>query len=144
MSINNYFLFPFIPWREENSPLGYPCRESRRSNEVIVKLELPIELTREEDGCFIAICPVFNVGSQGDSEEECLENAKAALELYLEDEDVQKQNAHKILKYVVSVGLSDEEKRFNENHPDMNQPHVTCLLGVGTHGCGETSEAIRA
>lgn len=69
---------------------------------MIVKLDLPIELN-EEDGCFIAICPVFNVGSQGETEEECLENTKEALELYLHDEDVQRQEAHKILDYTVSI-----------------------------------------
>lgn len=68
---------------------------------MIIKLDLPIELG-EEDGCFVAICPIFSVGSQGKTEEECLENTKEALELYLHDEDVLKQEADKILEYAVS------------------------------------------
>jgi predicted RNase H-like HicB family nuclease len=48
---------------------------------VIIKLELPIELTKE-DSLFIAICPVFCVGSQGKTEEEALSNAKEAQSLF--------------------------------------------------------------
>ena len=57
---------------------------------MIFKLELPIEIT-QENGLIIAICPIFNVGSQGRTELEALDNAKEALEVYLEDGDVQSQ-----------------------------------------------------
>ena len=38
---------------------------------------------------FVALCPELGVVSQGDSEGKALENLKEAVELYLEDEDIQ-------------------------------------------------------
>lgn len=112
---------------------------------MIVKLELPIEITHEDE-LTIAICPVFCVGSQGLNEEEALDNAREALEQYLEDEDVQKEHGKKIMDYAVSFILSDEEKKFMEdNHiklPESNDSHVIRLLGVEIHGNPETSEPI--
>lgn len=114
---------------------------------MIVKLEVPVEITREDD-MFIAISPVFCIGSQGKSEKEALINAKEALELYLEDEDVQREHAKKILYYAVSMILSDEEKKFiSDNHPGIkltDDSHGTYLLDVGVEFHGKTSEAIRA
>lgn len=109
---------------------------------MIIKLELPIEVTRE-DGCFVAICPVFCVGSQGNTEEESLENAREALELYLEDEDVQREHAEKILHYAVSFILSDEEKKFGDG-PEEIDSHVSRLLDVEIHGNPEVTDPIRA
>jgi len=40
----------------------------------------------KEDGEYVALCPEFDVASQGDSIEEALANLKEAVELYLEDE----------------------------------------------------------
>lgn len=100
---------------------------------MIVKLELPIEITQENE-LIIAICPVFNVGSQGKTETEALDNAKEALELYLEDGDVQRQNLEKIFSYAVSIILSDKEKRFI-NHKDMLEKSMV----VEIHGFPETS-----
>jgi predicted RNase H-like HicB family nuclease len=112
---------------------------------MIVKLELPIEIT-QEDEITTAISPVFCVGSQGKNEEEALENAREALELYLEDEDVQKEHADTILHYAVSVILSDEEKKFiKDNHlgvPETKDSHVIRLLDVEIHGNSETSNPV--
>jgi predicted RNase H-like HicB family nuclease len=47
-------------------------------------------VVRREDGVYVALCPEFDVASQGKSVEEALTNLKEALELYLEDEDVEK------------------------------------------------------
>jgi predicted RNase H-like HicB family nuclease len=47
-------------------------------------------VVRREDGIYVASCPEFDVASQGKSVEEALRNLKEALELYLEDEDVEK------------------------------------------------------
>jgi predicted RNase H-like HicB family nuclease len=47
-------------------------------------------VVRREDGLYVALCPEFDVASQGKSVEEALSNLKEALELYLEDEDVEK------------------------------------------------------
>lgn len=45
---------------------------------------------RRADGIYLALCPEFDVASQGKNFEEALKNLKEALELYLEDEDVEK------------------------------------------------------
>jgi predicted RNase H-like HicB family nuclease len=47
-------------------------------------------VVRREDELYVALCPEFDVASQGKSVEEALSNLKEALELYLEDEDVEK------------------------------------------------------
>ncbi|MEN4018983.1 MAG: type II toxin-antitoxin system HicB family antitoxin [Methanobacterium sp.] len=111
---------------------------------MIIKLELPIELTKE-DSLFIAICPVFCVGSQGKTEEEALNNAKEALQLYLEDEDVQKEHADKIMRYAVSLILQDKEKEFKSDIPSNNyQSNTIRLLDVEIHGNPETTKPLRA
>jgi len=47
-------------------------------------------VVRREDRIYVALCPEFDVASQGKSVEEALRNLKQALELYMEDEDVEK------------------------------------------------------
>lgn len=47
-------------------------------------------VVRREGRLYVALCPEFDVASQGKSFEEALANLKEALELYLEDEDVEK------------------------------------------------------
>jgi predicted RNase H-like HicB family nuclease len=52
-------------------------------------LELSAVVWREER-LYVALCPELDVASQGKSVEEALRNLKEALELYLDDEDVEK------------------------------------------------------
>lgn len=52
-------------------------------------LELSAVVWREE-ALYVALCPELDVASQGKSVEEALRNLKEALELYLDDEDVEK------------------------------------------------------
>ncbi len=47
-------------------------------------------VVRREGKLYVALCPEVDVVSQGKSVEEALKNLKEALELYLEDEDVEK------------------------------------------------------
>ncbi|MDD4050107.1 MAG: type II toxin-antitoxin system HicB family antitoxin [Candidatus ainarchaeum sp.] len=42
----------------------------------------------KEDKIFVALCPELNVVSQGNDENNALENLKEAVSLFLEDEDV--------------------------------------------------------
>ena len=42
----------------------------------------------KEDKIFVALCPELNVVSQGNDENNTLENLKEAVSLFLEDEDV--------------------------------------------------------
>jgi predicted RNase H-like HicB family nuclease len=53
-------------------------------------MKFAVVVEKDEDGCYVALCPEFDVASQGKSAEEALRNLKEALELYLEDEDVEK------------------------------------------------------
>jgi len=53
-------------------------------------------VVRREDGVYVALCPEFDVASQGKSVEEALANLKEALELYLEDEDVEKPSTAEV------------------------------------------------
>ena len=47
-------------------------------------------VVRREGKLYVALCPEVDVASQGKSVEEALLNLREALELYLEDEDVEK------------------------------------------------------
>jgi predicted RNase H-like HicB family nuclease len=66
-----------------------------RLMKLVKNYTLPVLIHREEDE-YVAECPVFHVASQGYSSDDALENIKDALQLYLEDEDVQKQLPSKI------------------------------------------------
>ena len=64
-------------------------------------------VVRREDGIYVALCPEFDVASQGKSVEEALRNLKEALELYLEDEDVEKPSkAEAPIVTIVKVDVS--------------------------------------
>lgn len=45
---------------------------------------------RKENELYVVLCPEFDIASQGKNIEEALKNLKEALELYLEDEDIEK------------------------------------------------------
>ena len=53
-------------------------------------MKFAVVVEKDEDGIYVALCPEFDVASQGKSVEEALRNLEEALELYLEDEDVEK------------------------------------------------------
>jgi len=73
-------------------------------------LELSAVVWRE-DGIYVALCPEFDVASQGKSVEEALRNLKEALELYLEDEDVEKPSkAEAPIVTIVEVDVSDSTR----------------------------------
>jgi predicted RNase H-like HicB family nuclease len=61
----------------------------KRFMQITDSLELSA-VVRREGQLYVALCPEFDVASQGKSVEEALANLKEALELYLEDEDVEK------------------------------------------------------
>ncbi len=65
-------------------------------------------IVRKEGGLYVSSCPEFDVASQGLTVEEALKNLKEALELYLEDADVEKPlEVEAPMVTVVKVGLSD-------------------------------------
>jgi len=47
-------------------------------------------VVRKEGELYVALCPEVDVASQGGSAEEAIANLREALELYFEDEDVEK------------------------------------------------------
>jgi predicted RNase H-like HicB family nuclease len=44
----------------------------------------------KENNFYVALCPEYDIASQGKNVEEAIRNLKEALELYLEDTDVEK------------------------------------------------------
>ena len=74
--------------------------------QVAETVELSAVVWREE-GIYVALCPELDVASQGKSVEESLANLKEALELYLEDEDVEKPSkAEAPIVTIVKVKVS--------------------------------------
>ena len=60
-----------------------------------------------ENGLYVALCPELDVASQGKSVEEALKNLKEALELYLDDVDVEKPSkAEAPIVTIVKVDVS--------------------------------------
>jgi len=55
---------------------------------------------------FVALCPELGVVSQGDTESSALNNLKEAVELYLEDEDVQEMLKKKPVKKAKICSIS--------------------------------------
>jgi len=65
-------------------------------------------VVRKEGRLYVALCPEFDVASQGKSVEEALKNLKEALELYLEDQDVEKPSeAEAPIVTIVKVAVSE-------------------------------------
>jgi predicted RNase H-like HicB family nuclease len=70
-------------------------------------------VVRREDGVYVALCPEFDVASQGKSVEEALRNLKEALELYLEDRNVEKpSDAEAPIVTIVKVDVSGSVSSF--------------------------------
>jgi predicted RNase H-like HicB family nuclease len=78
--------------------------------EKLMQVSNTLELSavvRREDRIYVALCPEFDVASQGKSVEEALRNLKQALELYMEDEDVEKPSkAEAPMVTIVKVDVS--------------------------------------
>lgn len=75
-------------------------------------------IVRREGKLYVALCPEFDVASQGKSVEEALRNLKEAVELYLEDEDVEKPSRSEapivtIMKIDVSSSTRTASKKDN-------------------------------
>jgi len=68
-------------------------------------------VVRREGRLYVALCPEFDVASQGKSVEEALRNLKEALELFLEDEDVEKPSRVEApIVTIVRVGVSGSSR----------------------------------
>ncbi|MDP1552991.1 MAG: type II toxin-antitoxin system HicB family antitoxin [Methanobacteriaceae archaeon] len=89
----------------------------------VVKMELPVSIT-EEDGTFVAVCNLFHVASQGRTENEAIQNIREALELFLDDEDVQEQ-----YKDIINLCMSQKEELVSV---EFNATKTSC--GIGSKG----------
>jgi len=70
-------------------------------------MKFAVVVEKDEDGIYVALCPEFDVASQGKSVEEALRNLEEALELYLEDENVEKPSkAEAPIVTIVKVDVS--------------------------------------
>lgn len=72
----------------------------------VTKLNLPVSVERDEDGFYVAVCQALPVASQGNSKEEAINHVIEALELFVNDEDVQKQYHDELEKYSVNKDKS--------------------------------------
>ncbi|MBZ2166378.1 type II toxin-antitoxin system HicB family antitoxin [Methanobacterium spitsbergense] len=86
--------------------------------------ELPIVLY-QECGEYIAECPLFYVSSHGHSEEEALDRVKEALQLYLDDPNVQNEipievDCSKEAMFKKSAELFNEYSEPGEQHPEYS------------------------
>jgi predicted RNase H-like HicB family nuclease len=57
----------------------------------------------KEEKWYVSWCPELDVASQGETIEEAIDNLKEAVELYLEDEDVQIPATGSILTTTIEV-----------------------------------------
>jgi predicted RNase H-like HicB family nuclease len=60
-------------------------------------------IIHKEGKWYVSWCPELDVASQGETVEEAIENLKEAVELYLEDEDVQIPAGGSILTTTIEV-----------------------------------------
>lgn len=61
---------------------------------------------------YVSLCPELDIASQGKNVEEALENLKEAIELYLEDEDVEiPEQKSKPLVTLIEVGKIEASSR---------------------------------
>jgi predicted RNase H-like HicB family nuclease len=74
--------------------------------QIIDTLELSA-IIRKENNFYVALCPEYDIASQGKNVEEAIKNLKEALELYLEDPDVEKPSkAEAPMVTIVKVDIS--------------------------------------
>lgn len=66
-------------------------------------MKIKVVVEQGEDGFFVAHCPSLkSCWSQGETEEEALNNIRQAIELYLEpDEELIQDNKHKIYEMAI-------------------------------------------
>lgn len=70
-------------------------------------MKFAVVVEKDEDGYYVALCPELDVASQGKSVEEALRNLREALELYMDDENVEKPSeAEDPIVTIVKVDIS--------------------------------------
>jgi predicted RNase H-like HicB family nuclease len=68
---------------------------------------------RKENDFYVASCPEYDIASQGKNIEEALKNLKEALELYLEDQDIEKPaKAEAPIVTIVKVKISGSSRNL--------------------------------
>jgi predicted RNase H-like HicB family nuclease len=74
-----------------------------------------LELTavvRKEGKFYVALCPEFDAASQGKSVEEALKNLREAVELFLEDKDVEKPaKSETPIVTIIKVDVADSARK---------------------------------
>lgn len=65
-------------------------------------IQLPIFVTRENDW-FVACCPILDIATQGESENEAKENMKELIQEYMSDPDTYKPPLDVIISTSVSM-----------------------------------------
>ena len=76
------------------------------------KAQIPFPIViMKEDELFVASCPILDIATQGETEQEVRENMKDLIDDYLNDEDTQKPNINSIQTISLSY-ISVPWKKF--------------------------------
>ena len=68
-------------------------------------LQYPITLTKAEEGGFIVTSPVISIFTQGDTEEEAIENAQEAIQCHIEGSKKEERSGPSIQLKVIQVTI---------------------------------------
>ena len=69
-------------------------------------IRVTADLISEEEGGFTVYCPELDIYTQGDTEQECLENLRDAAELHLEEIGSPK-NIRKVIRHELDIQADD-------------------------------------
>ena len=84
------------------------------------QISLPIIVMKEGDW-FVASCPVLDIATQGETEQEVKENMADLIDEYLNDEDTIKPNTQEIQMTSLSYILANVPRRGDVKWENSNQ-----------------------
>jgi len=84
------------------------------------QISLPI-VVMKEGGWFVASCPILDIATQGETEQEVKENMTDLIDEYLNDEDTPKPNMQEIQMISLSYILAKIPKRGDVKWESSNQ-----------------------
>jgi len=71
-----------------------------------------LAVIQKEGKYYVSRCPELDITSQGETIEKAIENLKEAIELYLEDEDVQIPKAGQVFTTTIEVSSHAKTSRL--------------------------------
>lgn len=89
-----------------------------------IKIKVPVRFYKEDD-VFVSFCPVFDIASQGCTEEEAKENITEAVRLFIET-CIEMGTIKQVMQdcgFSKSAGIVEEEN--GENNLDITLPYIS-------------------